>query len=267
MRLRTGKLWFCVLLLQVTTLHAQDAPPDFPSPTGWRSDIGLGIIVNPEYQGGDRYRVLAVPYFDVRYSDRQGVKTFFNVPQGLGTYVVRLRLPEGHRFAVSAALAPGFQNRDTTDFIGLDTFGVGLEARLGAELDMGNWSFRAGLAQGIVSGHGGLYGNLDASYRIRFGRGAFAGLGPSVRAGNGAYMSALYGVSPRESEASGLADYRASSGVESLAFQGIVSLPVGENWRLTSVVRLGELMDKATGSSLIMQPTQFFAVTALTRSF
>jgi outer membrane scaffolding protein for murein synthesis (MipA/OmpV family) len=80
-------------------------------------------------------------------------------------------------------------------------------------------------------------------------------------------MSALYGVSPRESEESGLADYRASSGVESLAFQGIVSLPVGENWRLTSVVRLGELMDKAAGSSLIMQPTQFFAVTALTRSF
>ena len=124
-----------------------------------------------------------------------------------------------------------------------------------------------GLAQGIVSGHGGLYGNLDASYRIRFGRGAFAGLGPSIRAGNGAYMSALYGVSPRESETSGLADYRASSGVESLAFQGIVSLPVGENWRLTSVVRLGELMDKAAGSSLIMQPTQFFAVAALIRSF
>ena len=103
MRLRTGQLWFFVLLLQVTTLHAQDAPPDFLSPTGWRSDFGLGIIVNPEYQGGGRYRVLAVPYFDVRYSDRLGVKTFFNVPQGLGTYIVRQRLPEGHRFALSAA--------------------------------------------------------------------------------------------------------------------------------------------------------------------
>ena len=30
---------------------------------------------------------------------------------------------------------------------------------------------------------------------------------------------------------------------------------------------LDELMDKAAGSSLITQPTQFFAVTALTRSF
>ncbi|MEC7188095.1 MAG: MipA/OmpV family protein, partial [Pseudomonadota bacterium] len=90
---------------------------------------------------------------------------------------------------------------------------------------------------------------------------------PSIRAGSGAYMSALYGVSPRESQASGLAEYSASSGIESLAFQGIVSLPVGENWRLTSVVRLGELMDEAAGSSLITQPTQFFAVTALTRSF
>ena len=134
MRLRFEKLWYCVFLLQVTRTHAQDAPSDFLSQTGWRSDFGLGIIVNPEYQGGDRYRVLAVPYFDVRYSDRRGVKTFFNVPQGLGTYVVRQRQSEGHRFAVSAALAPGFQNRDTTELAGLDTFGVGLEARLGAEL-------------------------------------------------------------------------------------------------------------------------------------
>ena len=100
---------------------------------------------------------------------------------------------------------------------------------------MGNWSFRAGLAQGIVSGHGGLYGNLDASYRIRLGRGAFAGLGPSIRAGNGAYMSALYGVSPRKPGV-GTGGIYASSGIESLAFQGIVSLRVGENWRLTSVV-------------------------------
>ena len=267
MRLRTEKLLFCVLLLQASTSHAQDAPPDFRSQTGWRGDYGLGMILNPEYQGGDRYRVLAVPYFDVSYSDRLGVKTFFNVPQGLGTYVVRQRLPEGHRFAVSAALAPGFQNRDTTRFAGLDTFGVGLEARFGAELDVGKWSFRADLAQGIASGHGGLYGNLGVSYRIRFGRGAFAGLGPSIRGGNGAYMSALYGVSPRESQASGLAEYMASSGIESLAFQGIVSLPVGENWRFTSVMRLGELMDKAAGSAPITQPTQFFAVTALTRSF
>ena len=82
MRLRTGQLWFFVLLLQVTTLHAQDAPPDFLSPTGWRSDFGLGIIVNPEYQGGGRYRVLAVSYFDVGYSDRLGVKTFFNCHRG-----------------------------------------------------------------------------------------------------------------------------------------------------------------------------------------
>jgi outer membrane protein len=182
---------------------AGEAPVRSMPQIGWQTELGLGLIVNPEYQGAEDYRALPVPYFDVRYVDAQGTKTFFNVPQGFGTYFLRDRSVSGNRFALSAAVGPGFQNRDTDEFQGLKTFGIGLEARLGAEYDIGRWSLQAGLAQAVASGHEGFYGNLNASYRFVFGRGAIAGLGPSLRFGNSTYMSALYGVTQQESVSSG----------------------------------------------------------------
>lgn len=233
---------------------------------GWQTDVGVGLIVNPEFQGSEDYRALPVPYFDFRYVDLQGTKHFFNVPQGLGTYLVRDRTDSGNRFALSAALGPGFQNRDTDQFPGLETFGIGIEARLGLEYDVGRWSLQGGLAQAIASGHEGLYGNFNASYRFSLGRGAFAGIGPSLRFGNSRYMSALYGISTEESLRSGLRRFDAdSAGLESAAVQGLLSMPVGEKWRFTGVARFGRLVGDAGDSSLTQEPNQFFIVTALTR--
>ncbi|MCH1599211.1 MAG: MipA/OmpV family protein [Pseudomonadales bacterium] len=246
---------------------AGEAPVRSMPQIGWQTDLGLGLIVNPEYQGAEDYRALPVPYFDVRYVDAQGTKTFFNVPQGFGTYFLRDRSVSGNRFALSAAVGPGFQNRDTDEFQGLKTFGIGLEARLGAEYDIGRWSLQAGLAQAVASGHEGFYGNLNASYRFVFGRGAIAGLGPSLRFGNSTYMSALYGVTQQESVSSGLSAFAAGSGMESVALQGFLSIPLGSKWRFTGVARAGELIGDAGDSTLTAQPTQFFFVTALTRRF
>ena len=257
----------CLLFICTANAYAGEAPARPMPQTGWQTDLGLGLIINPEYQGGEDYRALPVPYFDVRYVDERGTKTFFNVPQGFGTYFLRERLDNGNRFALSAAIGPGFQNRDTDEFTGLDTFGIGLEARLGAEFDSGPWSLQAGLAQAVASGHEGFYGNLSASYRFVLGRGAFAGIGPSIRFGNATYMSALYGVTPGESVTSGLGSFDAGAGLESVAMQGIISIPIGQKWRLTGVARAGELVGDAGDSSLTAEPTQFFIVTALTRRF
>ena len=80
-------------------------------------------------------------------------------------------------------------------------------------------------------------------------------------------MSALYDVTSREAAASGLAAFDAESGVESVAIQGVLSLPVGDTWRFIGVTRLGRLVNDADESSLTTQPTQLFFVAALTRRF
>lgn len=270
MRIRMS-VWLVALLpILSAAAVAQEAlareTPPMPQ-TDWQTDLGVGLIVNPQYQGAEDYRLLPVPYFDVRYVDSRGTRLFFSVPQGLGGYLVRERLENGGRFVLSAAVAPGFQNRDPEDVDGIDTFGIGLEARIGAEYDTGPWSLQANLAKAVAAGHEGTYVNLSASYRFVFGRGAFAGIGPSLRLGNERYMSALYNVTPREAAASGLSAFDADSGVESVALQGILSLPVSDTWRFTGVTRLGRLVNDAGDSSLTAQPTQLFFVAALTRRF
>ena len=140
MRLRLSFWLTALLTLFSVVAAAQQAPAGVPQAmpqTGWQTDLGVGLIVNPEYQGAEDYRVLPVPYFDVRYVDSRGTKLFFSVPQGFGGYLVRERLQNGNRIALSAAVAPGFQNRDPEDVDGIDTFGVGVEARVGAEYDIG----------------------------------------------------------------------------------------------------------------------------------
>jgi len=263
--------WFAASLLAVSSLAWAGEAPTRPTPplppTGWQTDLGVGLIVNPEYQGARDYRALPVPYFDVRYVDSQGTKLFFSVPQGAGGYLVRNRQANGNRLAISAAIGPGFQNRDPDDVEGIDTFGIGLEARLGAEYDTGRWSLQANVAQAIASGHEGLYANLSASYRFLLGNGSFLGIGPNLRLGDDRYMSALYGVTPRESAASGLTAFDAGSGLESVAVQGLYSAPIGNTWRLTTIARVGQLVNDAGDSSLTDRSTQLFFVAALTRRF
>ncbi|MEM1145316.1 MAG: MipA/OmpV family protein, partial [Pseudomonadota bacterium] len=142
-------------------------------PTGWSTELGAAVIANPEFQGSNTYNVLPVPYFDFRYTDELGLKHFANVPQGLGTYFYRAQGAGGVRRAASIALAPGFANRDPDDFDGLDTFGPGVEARLGMEIGSRRWGVSATVAKALGTGHEGLYLDLSASWRRRVGQRGF----------------------------------------------------------------------------------------------
>jgi outer membrane protein len=234
---------------------------------GWQADLGAAVIVNPEFQGGDAYRVLPVPYFDVRYVDREGTLLFANVPQGVGGYFLRRRDERGRGFSLGAALAPGFSNRDPEDFPGLDTFGTGLEARVLMDYGGTNWGAQARLARGVAGGHGGTYLDVGASWRRRIpGRGLFA-LGPNLRVGDGQYMNALYGVTAAESQATGLAAFEAGAGLEAVSVQGLVGIGLSRRWRFTTIARVGLLTGDAADSSLAQTRTQVFFLSAVTRSF
>lgn len=234
-------------------------------PTGWTTELGAAVIVNPEFQGAESYQVLPVPYFDFRYRDEKGVKYFANVPQGFGGYFLRQTSADGRRLAASAALAPGFANRDPDDFDGLDTFGPGIEARARLEYGTRRWGLDAQVAQALGSGHEGLYLDLGASWRTRVGQTGFLSVGPSLRFGDDTYMSALYGITAREEARTGLRAFDAGAGFESLALQGVLSVPITGKWRFTGVARFGQLIGDAEDSSLTEEPVQAFMLFAATR--
>lgn len=234
--------------------------------TGWSTEVGAAVLMNPRFQGSNSYRALAVPYIDARFRDKRGTLLFANVPQGIGGYLLR-RGPADNRFAVSLAIAPGFASRDPDDIDGIDTFGLAAEARLRMAYQKGSFSLETTLAQALGSGHEGFYLDLATNYRGRIGRRGFFSVGPSLRFGDGNYIGALYGVSETESAASGLSAFKGRQGLESLGFGGVASVPAMGAWRFTSVLRYSRLLDDARDSSLTEEPNQLFLLVAFTRRF
>ncbi|MEO1035412.1 MAG: MipA/OmpV family protein [Pseudomonadota bacterium] len=246
--------------------QATRAAPGGP-PLGWSREFGVAIIANPAFQGSSSYDAFPVPYFDVRFADAKGVKYFGNIPQGFGGYVYRGRDSGSVTSDIFVSIAPGFANREPDDIDGLNEFGAAVEARIGWEYGNGPWGLNATVAQALGTGHEGLYVELGASWRTRIGRRGFASLGPTVRLGDSQYMNALYGITNVESQRTGIGRFEADSGLESVGVQGILSVPVSETWRLTTVVGLSRLANDAEDSTLTEEPNQGFFLTALTRRF
>ncbi|MEO1078759.1 MAG: MipA/OmpV family protein [Pseudomonadota bacterium] len=236
---------------------------------GWRNQFGIGVIANPKFVGSDEYNVRPIPYLDLRYFDAKGARYFANVPQGLGGYLYRSLDPaKGSFLRLGAALAPGFNVRDDS-IDGLDEVGVATEARLYLETGGRNWVATATLAQDVGSGHEGAYLDLGLALRGRFKdpRGFYA-VGPVLRLGDKHYKDSLFGVTPQDSDETGLPAYTADAGVERLGLQGLVSVPLGQSkWRVTGLLRASQLIDNAADSPIIVDETQLFFLTALTRSF
>lgn len=236
---------------------------------GWRSEIGPGVIINPESVGGDDYNLIPVPYFDFRYIDEKGTRYFANIAQGLGAYLYRDRNFQSGRFLnVSAALAPGFNVR-SDDIPGLAEVDIATEVRLAVETGGRSWTANASLARDVGSGHEGMYLDVSLARRGAIGkRGGFYAVGPVLRLGDEDYKDSLFAVTAAESAASGLPEYSAGAGLERLGLQGLISLPMGDSrWRWTTIARAARLIDNAADSPVVANETQLFLLMSLTRRF
>lgn len=254
-----------VLMLLVAALPgAVLAQP--AAPTGWTTELGVGAIVNPERQGGEDYQVRPIPVFDVRYRDERGTLLFANVPRGVGGYVFRSGADPQRRINLALGIAPGFAARDD-EIDGLRDIGIATEARAYLEWSRGPWGVDLTLAADLGTGHEGAYADLSFQRRGRIGRRGFWSLGPSVRIADSDYSDAQYGVSPREAGLSGLPQHDAGTGVEQIGIGGVIRLPLGERWSVTTVGRVGRIVGDRADSPLVEQKTQAFLLLAVTRPF
>ncbi|MEM8767177.1 MAG: MipA/OmpV family protein [Pseudomonadota bacterium] len=232
----------------------------------WMVDLGVAVLANPTFQGSANYDVGPVPYFDVRYFDKKGVKFFANIPRGFGAYLHRAGGDDGPQSGIFVSLAPGFSNRDT-GIEGLRTFGLAAEARIGWEVTTKSLVFVASASQALGTGHGGFYVDASAAWRKGFGRGSFFSIGPTVRFGDTTYLDNLYGINEDEALRSGLSAQDTSAGLESVGVQGVLSLPLGGRWRWTNVFRFSELAADPRNSPIVESTSQVFFMSALSRVF
>jgi outer membrane protein len=241
------------------TAAGQERPEQRPKQSeGWTVNVGAGALLSPNYLGDDAYSLSAVPYFRVTHSDR----FFASVQEGAGYSLIKqenfragplLRLEFGRDEDGTGTFR--IVGDRTDDLLGLGDIDTSVSLGGFAEIDFGDFTASAKLGK-AVSGHEGLTGDIGVSYKGIFrgnGPPIIYSFGPRINFGDDNYMSAQFGVTTAQSQASGLTPFEASGGVVSYGVSGTAIMPVTDVFSVTLIANYSRLTADAGDSSLVTE--------------
>ncbi len=168
-----------------------------------RTRVIAGAQVGPAYPGATRGQV--TPYLDL--SRTRGDRDYtFEAPDESTS----LSLYRSDGFSIGPAI--NFQGkRRRRDAGGLDEVGFAVELGASAQLTLSPALRLTGEVRRGVTGHSGFTGMVGADYVQRDGNRWLWSVGPRVTLGDAKYARAYFGVTPRETLATGVASYRPDS--------------------------------------------------------
>jgi outer membrane scaffolding protein for murein synthesis (MipA/OmpV family) len=237
--------------------------------TDWTVTVGAAVVGSPRFEGSERMRAMALPFFDVRFRDlffasfNEGVGVNLLSRDIVGTGVEGLAAGPllRWRFGRDQDAAPVLRGLGDVDFAG----------EAGAFV---SYTFQniARLRVEARRGFGGHEGTLvDGSFSLigRFGD-VMVSVGPTLSWASGAFNQTYFGVTPQQSARSGLAVYTPGSGLRSFGVNGTIGWRVTESIGVTAFGGWSRLQSVATDSPIIRaggNPNQFSVGGAVTWRF
>lgn len=224
--------------------------PDLPT---WRTVLGVAAETQPVYDGSRAYRVQGGPVVNIHYKDI----AFISTGEGIGYNFLH-----GDHYQIGVGMTYDFgrkEKEDLTNLHGMGDIGAAPVGKLYASwvvsrkfpmiMRVSARQFIGG-AQGAV-GDAGVYLPLPGSSRTFV---MFAG--PSITFATTHYLQTMYGVTPRQSEASGHPVY-------DIPHSGTVAAGVGfsatkfitEHWLLNLDAAINQIRGSAAHSPLMEQRT------------
>lgn len=226
---------------------------------GLQVTLSAGILTAPTYLGDDDYQTSLFPNITLRYGNRftaslRGIEFVAISHNGWQAGPVlsydfgRNENPDDSPLALSAD--------SNTDLVGLGDIDGTLE--LGGFLEFNARSFAAKLAvqQGIDGGNDGLSMEASVSYRRQLailGRPTFFSIGPAVSFGDDAYNSTLFDISASQSAASGISQYDAGAGMNSIGLHTSAMMPLTKRASLVGLLKYDRHTGDAGNSSLVTE--------------
>jgi len=244
-------------------IAAQDRPQGPPRNTGWQIEGGAVSIFGPRFLGTSDYRILPVPFLDVKYDEW----FFLNVQKGLGFYGIDHQTSNGTRIRWGASIAPGFDSRNSGDIPGLESVGISIEARSFVDINYRNWGFSATVARDLGTGHDGFYGEGQISYSNRIGQKGFGQISLSGRYADENFMNSFYTVNQAGSAASGLNRFNADAGFESIAVGGLYAYRFNNRWTASVISNARLAVGDAADSPITDTNFGVTVVTAISYRF
>jgi MipA family protein len=233
--------WDGVLTAQ--TLPQSDAammvPDEGPGGPGGPGDgpggdhiaIGVGGMFQPNYLGAKKYQFQPLPAIDIK----QG-KFFVNFQNGIGFAPI-----ETETFTVGGGIVMATDNYSRKDVPGrFNKISMGAGARGFVAVRQFGFEATAGLTQIFAGGTKGMIADFNLSRPIMVNERLF--LNPSIgtRWANAKHNNRFYGVNERQSELSGLRQFRPGSGFLDARAE------IGLQYRLTEHIGFGTIAGVAT---------------------
>ena len=262
-------------------------PANNPMPDGSRDlYVGLGVVSEPTYLGGDARRVRALPLLQLAWSNGVFVSAMsagihLSPTPGLEygpLLALHARRTEGGAGPEAGPVSPAIPGilRPTTraaqapsGLAGMDEIDARLQGGVFFNLAL---SGQLRLTNSVLYGAGkwrdGLVWNLGlqqsapditAHQRLTFGAG--------LTLVNNSYNTSYYGVSAAESLSSGHQPYSAGAGVQQLYLTAGWNWALSPSWIVASGARLTRLQGQARHSPLVQRPTNVTVTTGIAYRF
>jgi outer membrane protein len=226
----------------------------------WSIGVGPGLIIAPQYPGSHDLRVLPYPALDISYDDR----VFSQGPDVLGLNVLR-----GENYHVGAAISFDFQSRQEKDdphLRGLGNVDMGPKLKLFADYSVSMFTGSVALYQDIAGTGQGKLVVTDLYASLPVGDWLFS-LGPGFTWADALYTRTFFGVSPKQSAASGLPTYNTGSGIRDVHLNAYVGYTFSKRWSGSVTTTLGRLQHDAAASPITERKTELTTLASVNYHF
>ncbi len=235
--------------IQQQELEEQDLAPASPA-QDWDVTLGTGLRVGPSYPGAARDDVRPIPLISASYRN-----VLF-----LGSNGVRLDLIDHDGFTAGPLLGyfGGRQEGDDPHLQGLGNVEASATAGWFSTYRSGPFRATASLRQAITHAGNGLLGAAQLDYRLPswFGDATEITIGPDLEAANARYEKIWFGVTPAQTERSGLPSYRPEGGLKDVGLHADLSYHYADHVILHGFATVQQLTDDAGNSPIVEDRTQ-----------
>lgn len=217
-----------------------------------RAVIGAGVAVVPDHRGSDDYRIIPAPFIDV-----QTGRLFASMTDGIGLYVSET---SALKVGASVTFVRGYRRQDVP--VGIDRLANAPGARIFAKADLGGVKSGLGVTRSL-GGTDGLVVDGDLTYPVALGDQFVLAPSLAMSWASKRQMNRYFGITRAEAANSGLAVYRAGSGMQDIGAGLTANLRLSDRMNVAGSVRMGRLFDNAADSPLVerrWQPAGYVGV-------
>jgi len=227
--------------------------PSVATNRAWSLIVGAGVMYAHEYEGSGDFKASPLPAVIFTYDDWLTID-----PSGISVTALE---HEGFSLAGKIGYEMGRDEDDGDRLKGLGDIDFAATVGARAAYRWEAFEFYAEVDQ-TIGGSESLVGKFGAEYTAPVTERFFVSAGISGTVANDNHMQSYFGVTPAQSAASGLREFKAEAALKRVDFTASATYMVTENWLVRGEAGVGVLLGDAADSPIVekdLQPS-FMAV-------